>query len=92
MYFKGGTEVGEVVPCGVGRDETPGDIETGTVVNGEQENLFGRSGPPLVNRAVMLPEVADFGAAEPPVGAGFAFGCQALKSERIRRTKSVGSR
>ena len=75
VCFKGSAEVGEVVPGGVGRDETPGDIEAGMIVNGEQENLLGQSGPPLVNRAVMLPEIADFGAAEPPVGAGFAFGC-----------------
>ena len=70
--FKGGAEVGEVVPGGVGRDETPGDIEAGMVVDGEQENLLGRSGPPLVDRAVMLPEVADFGAAETPAGAVFS--------------------
>lgn len=74
VIFKGGAEVGEVVPCGVGRNETPGDIEAGMVVNAEQENLLGRGGPPLVNRAVMLPEIADFGAAEAPVGAGFSFG------------------
>jgi len=74
VCFKGGAEVGEVVPRGVGRDETPGDIEAGMVVDGEQENLLGRGGPPLVDRAVMLPEVADFGAAETPVGAVFSLG------------------
>lgn len=43
--FECATEVGEVVPGGVGRHETPGDIEPRMVVNGEQENLLGqRSG------------------------------------------------
>ena len=37
------------------------------VVHGEQENLFVRSGPPLMNRTVVLPEVADFGAPKTPV-------------------------
>ena len=74
MCFKGGAEVREVVPCGVGRHETPGDIEAGMVVNGEQEDLLGQGGPPLVNRAVMLPEVAYFGAAKTPVGAVFSLG------------------
>ena len=74
VCFKGLAEVGEVIPRGVGRDETPGDIEAGMVVNGEQENLLLRSWPPLVDRAVMLPEVADFGAAETPVGAVFSLG------------------
>ncbi len=44
------------------------------VVKGEQESLFVRGGPPLVDRAVVLPEFADFGAAEAPVGAVFSFG------------------
>lgn len=35
--------------------------------------LFG-GGPPLVDRAVVLPEFADMGAAETPVGAGLAHG------------------
>ena len=74
VRLEGGAEVGEVVPCGVGGHETPGDIEAGMVVNGEQENLLGQSGPALVNRAVMLPEVADFGTAETPVGAGLSHG------------------
>ena len=74
VCFKGGAEVREVVPCGVGRHETPGDIEAGMVVNGEQEDLLGQGGPPLVNRAVMLPEVAYFGAAKTPVGAVFSLG------------------
>jgi len=35
VCFKGSAEVREVVPRGIGRDETPGDIEAGMVVNGE---------------------------------------------------------
>ena len=74
VRFKGGAEVGEVVPCGVGGHETPGDIEAGMVVNSEQQSLLGQSGPPLVNRAVMLPKVANFGSTETPVGAGLSLG------------------
>jgi len=73
VIFEGGAEVGEVVPRCVGSNETPGDVEAGMVVNAEEENLLGWSGPPLVDRAVMLPEIADLGAAETPVGARFSF-------------------
>ena len=56
MFFKGGSEMAEVVPGGVGGDETACDVEAGMVIHGEKEDLFLRSGPPLVNGAVVLPE------------------------------------
>ena len=72
--FEGAAEVGEVIPCSVGRHKTSGDIEPRMVVYGEQENLLGQIRPPLMNRAVVLPKVADFGTAETPVGAVFSLG------------------
>lgn len=72
VEFKGAAEVGEMIPSGVGADEGARQIETGMVVHGEQENLFVRSGPPLMNGTVVLPEVADFGAPKTPVDPGFA--------------------
>lgn len=63
-----------MVPRGVSLDETPGHAEAGTVVNSEQQGLFVGGGPPLVDRAVMLPEFADIGAAETPVSARLALG------------------
>lgn len=72
--FEGGTEVREVLPGGVGAHEATGYIKTGMVIDGEQQDLFCRCGPPLVDGAVVLPEVADPGATETPVGAWLADG------------------
>lgn len=69
MFFKGEAEVGEVVPSGGGGDETGGDIDAGMVVHGEKENLLLRSGPPLVDGTVVLPEFADESPAKPAVSA-----------------------
>lgn len=63
-------EVGEVGPGGVSGHEAPGDVEAGMVIDGEQEGLLARSGPPLVDRAVVLPEFAEAGPAKAAVGAG----------------------
>ena len=70
--FEGAAEMGEVVPGGLRGDETAGDVEAGVVIDGEQEKLFGRGRPPLVNGTVVLPEIADLRAAETPVGAEFS--------------------
>ena len=59
----------EVIPSGVALDEATRDKQTRTVIDGEQQGLFVRSRPPLVNRAVMLPEFSNVGAAETPVRA-----------------------
>jgi len=45
--FKGGAEVAEVIPSGVGGAEVAGDIEPGMIIHGEQEDLLLRSRPPL---------------------------------------------
>lgn len=42
------------------------------VIDREQENLFFGSGPPLVNGAVVLPEIADMGAAKTAIDARLA--------------------
>ena len=69
VIFKGGAEVAEVVPGGVGGDEAGGDVDAGMVVHREEENLLLRSGPPLVNGAVVLPKLADVSPAKPAVSA-----------------------
>ena len=67
--FEGFAKVEEVIPGGVGGDETPGHVEAGMVIDGEQEGLLARGGPPLVDRTVVLPEFADFGAAKASIDA-----------------------
>ena len=67
--FEGFAKVEEVIPGGVGGDETPGHVEARMVIDGEQEGLLARGGPPLVDRTVVLPEFADFGAAEASINA-----------------------
>ena len=62
MIFKGKTEMGKVIPSGVGRNEATCNIQAAMVVDSEQEHLFSWSRPPLVNGAVMLPEVPDVSA------------------------------
>jgi len=58
------TEVAEVSPGGVGRDEVPCNVVAGVVVDGEQEDLFLLGWPPLVDGAVVLPEFAESGPAK----------------------------
>lgn len=72
--FEGFAEVAEVGPGGVAGHEATGDIEAGMVIDGEQEGLFLAAGPPFVDGAVVLPEFAEAGAVEPPVGSRFALG------------------
>ena len=69
MFFKGGAEMAEVVPSGVGGNETARDVDAGMVVDGEEENLLLRRGPPLVNGTVVLPKLADVSPAETAVRA-----------------------
>ena len=57
----------EVVPGGISLDETARDKQTLAVIDGKQR-LFVRGRPPLVDRTVVLPEFADVGAAEAPIG------------------------
>ena len=73
VTLEGLAEMLEVIPGGVSLDEAAGDKQTLAVINGKQQGLFVRGRPPLVDRTVMLPEFADVGAAEAPVGA--LFGC-----------------
>ena len=70
--FKEGAEVAEVVPGGVGGNEGARDVEPGVIIDGEQQDLFVGGRPPLVDGTVVLPEFADVGAAETPVGPGLA--------------------
>lgn len=69
MGLEGLAEVEEVVPSRVGGDKTPGQVETGMVVDGEQEGLLARPWPPLMNGTIVLPEFADPGPAEASIDA-----------------------
>ena len=65
-------EMLEVVPSGIALDEAPGHAEAGTIIGGQKKGLFGGSGPPLVNGAVMLPKLAHIRPPEWPVGPRLA--------------------
>ena len=69
VTFEGLAERLEVVPGGISLDETARDKQARTVIDSEQQCLLVRCRPPLVDRAVVLPEFADVGAAEAPIGA-----------------------
>ena len=62
-------EMLEVIPGGVALDEAARDKQARTVIDSEQQCLLVKCRPPLVDRAVMLPEFADVSAAETPIGA-----------------------
>jgi hypothetical protein len=72
--LKGAAEVQEVAPGRVREREAARQIEAGMVIDREQENLFLGSGPPLVNGAVVLPEIADMGSAKTAIDARLARG------------------
>ena len=75
VSLEGFAEVLEVVPSGVTFDEAACDVESGAVVDGEEEGLFARSRPPLMDGAVVLPEFANVGAPKAAVGALFGWRC-----------------
>ena len=49
---------------GGGGDETGGDVDAGMIIDREEENLFLRSGPPLVNGTLVPPKLADVSPAK----------------------------
>ena len=74
VRFKGAAEMLEVVPSGLCRDETACHVEPGMVIDGEEEELLARGRPPLVNGAIVLPEIANFRSAKTSVAADFSRG------------------
>jgi hypothetical protein len=60
----------EMVPGGVGGDKDRAQEPAGMIVNGQQEGLFLRGGPPLVEGGIVLPEFIDPGAFPAPSGLG----------------------
>ena len=62
----------EVIPGSLRRDETSGDNESGMVIDGEQEDLLVKCGPPLMDGTVVQEKLTDAGAAKAPVGLLFA--------------------
>ena len=69
VALEGFTEMLEVVPGGIALDEADCGKQARAIINGEQQGLFLRSWPPLVDRTVVLPKFADMGAPEAPVAA-----------------------
>ena len=59
----------KVSPSGVARDESSGDVETGVVVESEQESLFFGPWPPLVDGTVVLEEFTEAGATKAAIDA-----------------------
>jgi hypothetical protein len=55
VSLEGRAEVAKVVPSRFGGNETTGNNETRSIVNGEQEELFFFGRPPLVNGTIVLP-------------------------------------
>ena len=70
MGFEGAAEMLEVQPSGVGWNKAPGDNFAGVIIQGEQEHGFVSSGPPSVNRGIVLPEFAEVGTLPAPAGSG----------------------
>ncbi len=70
MPEEGSAEVLEMVPGGIGRDESCPEVLAGMVVDCEQKGLLGVGSPPRVDRGVMLPEFADAEALPAPSGLG----------------------
>ena len=62
--LEGFPEMFKVVPGRVRFDEAAREVEAGMIVHGEQQGLLCGGRPPLVDGAVVLPELADAGAAE----------------------------
>ncbi len=74
MYFEGGAEVAEVVPGCVRGDKAPCHQLAGVIVLGEDQRLFLPSRPPLVDGAIVLPELADLRALPAPSRAQTGLG------------------
>ena len=69
VTFEGLAERLEVDPGGISLAETGRDKQTRAVIDGKQQHLFVRGRLLLADRTVVLPEFADVGAAEVPIGA-----------------------
>ena len=61
----------EVGPSGVTGNEASRDVEAGMVVEREQESLFFRAWPPLVDGTVVLEEFPESSTTKAAVGAWF---------------------
>ena len=71
-FSEGFPEVLEMVPGRIGSHEATREVESRVIVCGEQESLFGRGWPPLVDGAVVLPKFADVGTTEAPIDTRLA--------------------
>ena len=92
VFFKGAAEVAEVVPGGVGGDETAGDVAAGMVVDGEEEKLLLRRRPPLVNGAVVRPKLTDESPAKTAVSANaWRRSREELRKVRFEKSLDAGA-
>ena len=74
VLLKGPPEVQEVIPSGVAGDEGASEIGARGIVEGQEQGLLGGGWPPLVDRAVVLPEFPNVGATKSAVDARLAHG------------------
>jgi len=77
---EGAAEVLEVVPGGIGGHEGAGEELAGMIIDGEQEGLLVVGRPPLMDRGIVLPELANAGALPATAGLGAGRG----RTEQLR--------
>jgi len=63
----------EMIPSGVGGDKDRAQEFAGMIIHSQQQGLLFISGPPLVNRGIVLPQFIDVGAFPAPPGFGTRF-------------------
>lgn len=64
----------EMIPGGVGGDKDRAEEFAGVIINGQQQGLLLRGGPPLVDGGIVLPEFINARAFPPAPGFGTRLG------------------
>ena len=70
----------EMIPRGIGGDKGRAQEFSGMIIDGQQQSLFGGAWPPLVDRRIVLPKLAEAGTFPSAAGLG----------ARLRLTDEVG--
>jgi len=63
----------EMIPSGVGGDKDGAQEFAGMIIDGQQQGLLFRGGPPLVDGGIVLPQFIDAGALPATSGFGTTF-------------------
>ena len=67
MLLEGSAKMAEVIPCGVRPDKTAGHDQARMIIDAQEQGLLGRIRPPLMDAAVVLPQLPGMSAAEATV-------------------------